>query len=83
MQITRGHDPNRIFLNLRQIKIRLENHTAIDFLRNLHPDFCNQIEELCLETKTVDEYEKDAHESEMTQILEKFKNLKLIQRSEI
>lgn len=58
------------FLNLKTLKIHLEQHSANDFLRSLEASFCEQIEELWLNTKT------DAENSDMTNDLAKFGNLK-------
>lgn len=64
------------FPKLKKIKIQLENHTAIDFLRNLDPDFCARLKELAIQTKMVDEHEKIKYGNEMTRCLSKFKSLK-------
>lgn len=45
-------------------------HSANDFLRNLEANFCEQIEELWLNTK------EDAEDPDMTDVLAKFVNLK-------
>lgn len=63
------------FPKLKTIKVELENHTAIDFLRDLSPDFCPQIEELKIKTKMINDVEKDEYENGMTRILGKFENL--------
>lgn len=66
---------NGFFPFLNTLHIHLANHTAIEFLRNLHPDFCLNITELHLITKMVDEAEEAEYNYEMIQILRKFKRL--------
>lgn len=67
---------NAFFPHLSTLDIHLENHTAIDFLRNLNPDFCLKITKLRLNTKMVNEDEETEYGNEMGQILGKFENLK-------
>lgn len=56
------------FPRLKILKIHLEHHCANEFLRSLDGIFCEQIEELWLNTKSGDE--------DMTDVLAKFVNLK-------
>lgn len=59
-----------------KFKINLENHTAIEFLRQLNPKFCAQIKELWIDAKGVEQHEKADYDNELTNLLNKFTNLK-------
>lgn len=64
------------FSDLKTLKIQLEEHSAIDLLRNLHPNLCQQIEELWLDAKYDDSDDQQLeHEVDVTDILSKFVNL--------
>ena len=66
-----------LFPHLKILKIRLNEHNLFDFLRKLDKQFCEQIEELWLDTKNIipnQEYEHE-HERDMTSNFTKFKNL--------
>lgn len=70
------------FSRLSKLKIHLENHTAIDFLRNFEPKLCARITELWINTKTVEKSKQVEYDNEMKQILEKFLNLKSLHLDE-
>ena len=64
-----------MFPDLRILKIHLEHQNAIDFLRNLGADFCDQIEELSIDTNTVPDDQEQPVENDIGRILAKFKSL--------
>lgn len=64
--------------SLKILKIHLEQHDAIDFLRNLDEKFCKKIEELSL---NVHNDQKLNHANEITSILSKFESLKSLNLS--
>ena len=64
---------DRLFPGLKKLKIHLEQHSEVAFLRSLDADFCKQIEELWINTKNDSEEEQDG------QILAKFRNLKSLE----
>ena len=65
-----------MFPDLKILKIHLEQNNAIDFLRNLAADFCNQIEELWIDTNAMPEDQGQQLENDMNDTLAKFKNMK-------
>ena len=72
-----------MFLNLKILKIHLEHQNAIDFLRNFGLDFCDQIEELSVDTNTVPDGQEQPFENDMGHILAKFNSLKTLHLSPV
>lgn len=54
------------------MKIQLKNDTAINFLRNLHPDFCSKIIKLWIDSRVLNKHERKKYANEMVQIRLKF-----------
>lgn len=67
----------KLFPNVKILKICLENHDGIDFLRTLDNSFCKRIEELSLNTiNALGKDQETEYANEVTNALAKFENVK-------